>query len=84
MTTAHERTLTDSPDELSRGDRGTRQSRCWLSSEIPLGAFLEVKLGAVREAITTLSIIQIDAENSLSVGDDLGLVLMRPASPRAD
>ncbi len=37
----------DSPDALRRGDRGARQSRRWLSSEIPLGRLLETPYGEV-------------------------------------
>jgi hypothetical protein len=49
MRSALERTVTDSPDQLSRGDRGARQSRRWRSSEIPLDALLQTPYGAVPE-----------------------------------
>jgi hypothetical protein len=39
----------DAPDQLSRGDRGARQSRRWLASEIPLGALLETPYGLVDD-----------------------------------
>jgi len=39
----------DSPDQLSRGDRGARQSRRWLASEIPLGTLLETPYGVVGD-----------------------------------
>ncbi len=40
----------DSPDTLRRGDRGARQSRRWLSSEIPLDRLLQTPYGEVPEA----------------------------------
>jgi hypothetical protein len=43
------RTEADSPDQLSRGDRGARQSRRWLASEIPLGTLLETPYGALPD-----------------------------------
>jgi hypothetical protein len=39
----------DSPDALRRGDRGARQSRRWLNSEIPLGRLLETPYGELPE-----------------------------------
>jgi len=39
----------DAPDQLSRGDRGARQSRRWLASEIPLGTLLETPYGLVGD-----------------------------------
>jgi hypothetical protein len=39
----------DAPDQLSRGDRGARQSRRWLASEIPLGKLLDTRYGEVPE-----------------------------------
>jgi len=39
-TAADKRVEADSPDRLSRGDRGARQSRRWLASEIPLDTLL--------------------------------------------
>jgi hypothetical protein len=39
----------DTPDALSRGDRGARQSRRWLASEIPLGRLLETRYGELPE-----------------------------------
>lgn len=39
----------DSADSLRRGDRGARQSRRWLSSEIPLDRLLETPYGKVPE-----------------------------------
>jgi hypothetical protein len=39
----------DSPDALRRGDRGARQSRRWLSSEIPLGRLLATPYGEIPE-----------------------------------
>ena len=40
----------DTPDQLRRGDRGARQSRRWLASEIPLGTLLETPYGLVPDA----------------------------------
>jgi hypothetical protein len=39
----------DSPDALRRGDRGARQSRRWVTSEIPLGRLLQTPYGEVPE-----------------------------------
>lgn len=39
----------DSPDSLRRGDRGARQSRRWLSSEIPIGVLLETPYGSIPD-----------------------------------
>ncbi|MGA2926571.1 MAG: ferritin-like domain-containing protein [Solirubrobacteraceae bacterium] len=39
----------DSPDSLRRGDRGARQSRRWLASEIPLGRLLATPYGQLPE-----------------------------------
>lgn len=39
----------DDADALSRGDRGARQSRRWLRSEIPLGKLLDGPYGVVPE-----------------------------------
>ena len=39
----------DSPDALRRGDRGARQSRRWLASEIPLGRLLATPYGVLPE-----------------------------------
>ncbi|HEY4830768.1 MAG TPA: ferritin-like domain-containing protein [Solirubrobacteraceae bacterium] len=47
MTRLRDRAEADAPDQLSRGDRGARQSRRWLASEIPLGALLETPYGEV-------------------------------------
>ena len=40
---------TDDADALSRGDRGARQSRRWLQSEIPLGKLLDGPYGVVPD-----------------------------------
>ena len=37
----------DSPDRCGRGDRGARQSRRWLSSEIPLDKLMNTPYGEV-------------------------------------
>jgi len=49
MSRLRERTEADGPDALRRGDRGARQSRRWLGSEIPLGALLETPYGQVPD-----------------------------------
>ena len=48
-TTATTRDGSDSPDALRRGDRGARQSRRWIGSEIPLGKLLATTYGEVPE-----------------------------------
>ena len=39
----------DSPDQLSRGDRGAQQRRRWLASEIPLAKLFDTPYGDVPE-----------------------------------
>jgi len=48
-TAADKRVEADSPDRLSRGDRGARQSRRWLASEIPLDTLLRTPYGQIPD-----------------------------------
>lgn len=49
MSRRRERGEADAPDRISRGDRGSRQSRRWLASEIPLGTLLETPYGVLAD-----------------------------------
>ena len=49
MTAVREPAAPDSADALSRGDRGARQSRRWLHSEIPIGRLWETPFREVPE-----------------------------------
>jgi hypothetical protein len=44
------------PDSLSRGDKGARQPRRWLQSEIPLGTLLETPYGVIPEEAEPLGL----------------------------